>query len=148
MNINPVAIILFLFFLSISTQGFSQRIIRNYSFEDLDFNYLPIGWRPQITKPNAYFIKLSTDEVHEGGVAVTISSNTAYQGESAVGLMNTGVAGNVLTGADSIRVSAFIKTVEVSGGGASIWMQLNGVGKIVRDINSDAHGVVGSAEWT
>ncbi len=147
MNIRPIAILLLFFFLSVSTQSFSQRIIRNYSFEELDFANQTIGWRPQITKPDAYFVKLSKN-AHEGDLAASISFNTAYEGESAVGLLNTGVAGNVLAGADSIRVSAFIKTKEVVGSGASIWMQLNGDGKIVRDINSDANSIIGSTEWT
>jgi len=124
------------------------KIVRNYSFEYFDCFYQPIGWRRQITKPNSYLIKIGTKDVQAGDVAISIASNPSYTGEKGIALFNTGVLGDVLKGKDSIKVSAYIKTREVTDGVASIWMQLNGLNKIIRDINFDKTGLSGNTNWT
>lgn len=126
----------------------SQQIIRNYSFEYSDCFYQPIGWRPQITKPNAYLMKLKTDDAKDGRCSVSLFSNPSYNGEKAIGLLNSVILGNLLNGRDSIKIAAFIKTKNVTNGFASIWLQLNGYGRIVRDINYDKLGLSGSTYWT
>lgn len=126
----------------------AQNVIRNFSFENVDCNNQPIGWRPQVTRPNAYLIKLNPGGGHEGNCAVSIASNSTYTGEKAVALFNTMIWGNGLAEKDSIKVSAYIKTRNVEEGVASIWMQLNGNGKIIRDINIDKTGISGNTDWT
>jgi hypothetical protein len=71
----------------LSVSSISQKIIRNYSFEYFDCLSQPIGWRSQITKPNAYLVKLRTDEVKGGDCSVSIVSNPDYTGEKVIGLL-------------------------------------------------------------
>lgn len=101
-----------------------------------------------MTRPNAYLVKLKPGEAREGSCAVSIASNPEYTGEKAVALFNTIIRGNGLAGKDSIKVSAFIKTRKVEEGVASIWMQLNGNGRIISDINTDKTGISGNTDWT
>ncbi len=56
--------------------------------------------------------------------------------------------GNLLKGKKKLTISAYIKTEGVSEGVASIWMQLNGAGRMVSDKNSDDQGGKGTADWT
>lgn len=126
---------------------FSQKIIRNYSFEYLDALGKPISWAPQ-NSDGKYAFSLDTLVTRTGKLSVLIKRKPDTGPEKTIGLCNTLITRPLLAGKKKITITAYIKTENVTEGVASIWMQLNGNGRIVADKNSDAHGVSGTKDWT
>ncbi len=140
-------IIILLLALAPVTTLFSQKIIRNYSFEYLDALGKPISWAPQ-NSDGKYAFSLDTLVARTGKVSVLIKRKPDTGPEKTIGLCNTLITRALLTGKKKITITAYIKTENVTEGVASIWMQLNGNGRIVADKNSDAHGISATQDWT
>lgn len=134
--------------LFLTTTTFSQIVVRNFSFEHFDPLYRSVGWAPQNTK-GQYIIALDTVAAARSGKhAVIITPKPRAESVRGTALWNTVLAPNLLKGKKKLAISAYIKTEGVSEGVASIWMQLNGNGRIVADKNSDDPGGKGTTDWT
>jgi len=123
-----------------------QNIIRNYGFEYFDVMLRSISWSPQNTK--SQYIIAPTSIAHSGATSMLIASKPEAGTDRGVGLCNTVLTRNLLENKKKVSISAFIKTENLAGGVAGIWMQLNGKGQIIADKNSDEKSAKGTSEWT
>ncbi|MCF3108856.1 hypothetical protein LL912_08710 [Niabella sp. CC-SYL272] len=126
-------------------KGSAQKIIRNYGFEWFDVGGKLISWLPQNTK--GQYLILPSLTGHSGFGSVLITPKPEAPAERGSGLCNTHLAQNMVSGKKTIRVTGFIKTEGLANGVASIWMQLNGIGAIIADKNSDAQSAQGNSDW-
>lgn len=129
----------------------AQKMIRNYGFEYLDSRTNLVSWSPQ-NGDNRYNFRLSVDAVKEGKCSIAIGLDPAkkatFGDKPGAGLMNTGISKRDLEGHDTITVSAYIKTMDLESGAASVWMELKGTDRIIQGINTDAESAVGDSDWT
>lgn len=137
--------------LTLSSGISAQKMIRNYGFEYLDSRTNLVSWTPQNAN-NTYGFQLNVATVKEGKCSIAIGLDPAKKatlGEKpGAGLMNTGIGKRDLEGHDTITVSAYIKTMDLESGAASVWMELKGTDRVIQGINSDAESPVGDSDWT
>ncbi|MBZ4190862.1 hypothetical protein [Niabella beijingensis] len=138
-------LLLLVFCGSLALQGWSQKIIRNYGFELFDVGGRLISWGPQNTK--GQYLVLPSLTGHSGFGSVLITPRPEAPADRGSGLCNTLLTQNMVSGKKTIRITAHIKTENLGNGVASIWMQLNGVGTIISDKNSDDQSPKGNSEW-
>lgn len=131
--------------LAFALNGQSQKVIRNYGFEWFDIAGKLISWAPQNTKGQYMILPSLTG--HSGFGSVLITPRPEAPADRGSGLCNTLITQNMVSGKKTIRITGFIKTEGVANGVASIWMQLNGIGSIIADKNSDEQGVQGNSNW-
>ncbi|MGE9314223.1 hypothetical protein ACLOAU_21390 [Niabella sp. CJ426] len=141
-KITTIAIILFA-----ALPALSQKVIRNYSFEDIDALYRPIGWSPQSSDKKYSFV-LDTSVAKAGKISIRITLQPNTVPDKNIGLCNTILLNSFFKDNHKITISAYVKTDGLTIGGASIWMQLNGSRSIISDKNSDKNASRGTTEWT
>ncbi|WP_300596261.1 hypothetical protein [Niabella sp.] len=125
--------------------GWSQKVIRNYGFEWFDVGGKLISWVPQNTKGQYQILPSLTG--HSGVGSILITPKPEAPAERGNGLCNTILAQQMVSGKKTIRITGFIKTEGLANGTASIWMQLNGIGSIIADKNSDDQSAQGNSDW-
>ncbi|MGJ7030160.1 hypothetical protein [Niabella hirudinis] len=125
--------------------GHAQKIVRNYGFELFDVAGRLISWSPQSTKGGYLILPSLTG--HSGLGSILITPKPEAPAERGSGLCNTLITQNMLSGKKTIQITAFIKTEGLANGTASIWMQLNGIGAIIADKNSDDQSAQGNSDW-
>src|SRR5690606_2923617 len=135
-------LLLFIIFTLPSLKLFSQEIVRNLDFEQLDFRHLPIGWMMQ-NKDNLYTITLDTNTANTGKVSVSIALDTSSNKKGA-GLFNTGVMLRDFANYKTITINGYIKTENLTAGTASVWMELKTRTAILAGVNSDSVSTEGS----
>lgn len=138
-------LLLFILCWSLVLNGGAQKIIRNYGFELFDVGGRLISWAPQNTK--GQYLVLPSLTGHSGFGSVLITPRPEAPADRGSGLCNTLLTQNMVSGKKTIRVTAYIKTENLANGVASIWMQLNGIGAIISDKNSDDQSAKGNSEW-
>ncbi|MEC3878500.1 hypothetical protein [Parapedobacter sp. 10938] len=118
----------------VSAHAFSQEIVRNLDFEQIDFRRMPIGWSLQ-NKKNTHLFLLDTAIKHSGNVSVSIAAK--YQGEKSPGLVNTGLIAPDFTGHKTIKIIGYIRTEHLAEGTASLWMKHRSSSVILAGVKKD-----------
>lgn len=131
--------------------NYAQAPIRNFGFEQFDAFRRLVSWNVQNTE-NQYGFRLEKADAKEGEYCLAIMLDPARKStlgdKKGAGLINTGVIKHDFEGHDSIRVSAYIKTRDLEGGIASLWMETKGTDRILAGVNSDEKSAVGDSDWT
>jgi hypothetical protein len=129
--------------------GYSQRVIRNFGFEDLDANQQLISWNWNFTNSKEqYVVTVDTSLAHTGKCAFSIALKPgATEDRGMVGFWSTLKFPDLHT-AKKVRISAYIKTENLANGTASIGLQLIGVKGTIDRKESDEQSVKGSSGWT
>ncbi|MBO9618913.1 MAG: hypothetical protein J7539_07750 [Niabella sp.] len=123
-----------------------QQFIRNLGFEDFDAFGRTIGWEGQDQKKK-YNLKIDSI-AHTGKYATLISSKPDAGAEKDTALFGSLIMNNVLKGKNTIRITAWIKTENLSDGSASLWIKLNGMRETIAEKNSDSQSTKGNSGWT
>lgn len=115
----------------------------NGNLEDLDRNGKPIGWDLTYKNQNKYDVRLDSLIKRQGKYAISISSgNSNAQSGAIIFPIHQSFKGKRLTLVGSL------KTENVTGGFAGIWLRVDGAGEEVLAFESmEKQGLKGTSDW-
>ena len=137
--------ILFPVILFCSITSYSQpKVVYNGGFENIGKNRIPVGWTSGFNEDQkkAYSIKLDSAVVKEGKHALSITQI----GKEA----NFGVATYIIPytfKGKQIQLKGYLKTEQVAGGYAGLWMRIDGSSGTLAFNNMAGQGPSGTTDW-
>jgi AraC family transcriptional regulator len=123
----------------------AQQVARNLGFENVDASGNVLSWEIGNTKKK-YIVRLDTAVAHSGKCSFVIEMGDDIADRGFAGA-STLIMGSNIGSKRILRISAFIKTENLTDGIVGIGMQLNGANGPLKEINSNAQSKPGTENW-
>lgn len=123
----------------------AQQVTRNLGFEYLNVKGYISSWDTDSGK-DKYILKLDTTVAHSGKCSFYVASGKDSSNRGNVGATSYIISPNLST-KRILRITAYVKTRNLSDGVASIGMQLNGANSALRVTNSNGQSKPGTENW-
>jgi len=124
----------------------SQLIVRNWGFEQYDAIGSEIGWTPINTKQQ-YILDQDTIVFHSGKRSYSVESRSDTVKDRGMGGAGTMYLSSTINKKRKIKVSAFIKTKNLTEGAAGILVILNGEKGQVFQADNHEKSPTGTTDW-
>ncbi|MDB5147008.1 MAG: hypothetical protein JWQ57_1028 [Mucilaginibacter sp.] len=125
----------------------SQLIVRNWGFEQYDAIGVEIGWT-QINTKQQYILDQDTIIVHSGKRSYSVESRSDTVKDRGMGGAGTMYLSSTINQKRNIKITAFIKTKNLSDGAAGLLLILNGQKAPVFQADTHDKSPTGTTDWT
>lgn len=126
---------------------YSQEVIRNLGFEQIGPNGQILSWQAGNTKQQ-FQIKLDTVVFHSGKVSFSVESIPNAGTDLGVAGAESIIFSPIFKSKRTVKVSAYIKTENITEGVAGLAIRLNGKNNIIAQTDTGNDSKSGTNDWS